>query len=99
MTFYKIFGFLLETARSSIIRIQFKLVTKETQKLVATSHIIRLNKHQSGICAPLYKSRYFKHCTFNQPFEIKHRIHVILESEDHKTIPAQEEIQSQIVIN
>jgi len=28
----------------------------------------------------------------------KHRIHVILESEDHKTIPAQEEILSQIVI-
>jgi len=27
----------------------------------------------------------------------KHRIHVILESEDHETIPAQEEIQSQIV--
>jgi len=28
----------------------------------------------------------------------KHRIHVIHESEDHKTIPAQEEIRSQIVI-
>jgi len=28
----------------------------------------------------------------------KHRIHVILESEDHKTIPAQEEIRSQTVI-
>jgi len=27
----------------------------------------------------------------------KHRINVIHESEDHKTIPAQEEIQSQIV--
>jgi len=27
----------------------------------------------------------------------KHRIHVILESEDHKTIPEEEEIQSQIV--
>ena len=35
---------------------------------------------------------------FNQPFEIKHRIHVILDSEDHKTIPAQEEIRSQIMI-
>jgi len=28
----------------------------------------------------------------------KHRIHVIHESEDHKTIPAQEEIRSQILI-
>ena len=28
----------------------------------------------------------------------KHRIHVILENEDHKTIPVQEEIQSQSVI-
>jgi len=27
----------------------------------------------------------------------KHRIHIIHESEDHKTIPAQEEIISQIV--
>ena len=27
----------------------------------------------------------------------KHRIHVILESDDQKTIPAQEEIRSQIV--
>jgi len=27
----------------------------------------------------------------------KYRIHVILESEDHKTIPEQEEIRSQIV--
>jgi len=40
MTFYKIFGFLLETIRSLIIRIQLQLVTKETQKLIATSHII-----------------------------------------------------------
>jgi len=28
----------------------------------------------------------------------KHRIHVIHESEDHKTIPAQKEIRSQIVM-
>jgi len=44
MTFYKIFGFLLETTRFSIVRIQFKLVTKETQKLIATSHVIRLKE-------------------------------------------------------
>jgi len=30
--------------------------------------------------------------------KLKHRIHVILESGDHKTIPVQEEIRSQIVI-
>jgi len=30
-----------------------KLVIKETQKLIATSHTMRLNKHQSAICAPL----------------------------------------------
>jgi len=30
-------------------------------------------------------------------FKSKHRIHIIHESEDHKTIPAQEEIISQIV--
>jgi len=29
--------------------------------------------------------------------KLRHKIHVILESEDHKTIPEQEEIRSQIV--
>jgi len=73
ITFYKIFGFHLETAlttRSLIVRIQLKFVIIETKKLTATSHTIRLNKPQSAICAPLYKTRCFKHCKFNQPYGI-----------------------------
>jgi len=35
--------------------------------------------------------------SFINHLKSKHRIHVTHQSEDHKTIPAQEEIQSQIV--
>jgi len=48
------------------------LVIKENQKRRANSYTTtRFNQHQSAICAPLYKTRWFKHRLFDQPFEIK----------------------------
>jgi len=73
------------------------LVVEENQNLRAISDTTRLNPHQSSICDPLYKRRWFKHRNVDEPFEIKARNPCSLESEDHKTIPAQEEIRSQIV--
>jgi len=47
------------------------LVIKENQKLRAIPYTTRLNQHQSAICVPLYKRRWFKHRQFYQPFETK----------------------------
>ena len=66
------------------------LLIKENQKLRAISYTTMLNKYQSAICVPLYKRRWLKHWKFYQPSTIH-------EGEDHKTIPAQGEIRSQIV--
>jgi len=46
------------------------LIIKENEKLRAISYQTRLKQHQSAICAPLDKRRWFKHRKFNQPFEI-----------------------------
>jgi len=72
------------------------LVIKKNQKLRAI--LIRLNKHQTAICASYTKGVSSTESLINH-LKSKHRIHAILESEDHKLyIPAQEEIRSQIVI-
>jgi len=48
------------------------LAIKENQKLRAIFYTTtRLYQHQSAICAPSYKKRWFKHRLFDQTFEIK----------------------------
>jgi len=60
------------------------LVIKENQKLREISYTTKLNQNQSAICAPLYKRWWF-----SIESKIKAKNH---ESEDHKSILAQEEI-------
>jgi len=65
------------------------LLIKEKQKVRAISYTIGLNKPKVKFV--LRYTRSFKHCKFN--LKSKHSIHVIHESEDYKTIPAQKDIR------
>jgi len=100
ISFYKTFSFTLEATLSIvlIIQIQFEDVSNQkNQKHRAISDTTSLRQHRSAICDPLCKRKWFKHRMFDEPFEIKAHDPCSLESEDHKTILAQEKIQSQIV--
>jgi len=58
--------------RFLITHIQFKDVSNQRKSEArAISYTVRLNQHQSAICATLYKRRSFKHQKLDQLFEIK----------------------------
>jgi len=100
ITFYKILDFPLEATLSRFLSHTFSLKTlviNENQKLRAK--LVKQRSSNTKVQFVLRKTKAGDSTTESliNHLKSKHRIHVIVESDDHKTIPAQEEIRSQIM--